>query len=81
MYEVVGFKAKYSLNSNLQLPNHAFSIKFLLKFNSLILEEYYMNHGLEKELPLYLHYHNVKTYNRYVVVGVEVIGTAEKYHR
>lgn len=74
MYEVVGFKPKYSYDSNLQIPNHAFSIKFLkIQFSDL--EEYILNR-LEKELPLYLHYHNVK-HTMDVVVGVEVIGTAE----
>ena len=74
MYEVVGFKPKYSDDANLQITNYAFLIKFL-KVQFPDLEEYILTR-LEKELPSYLHYHNVK-HTMDVLVGVEVIGTAE----
>lgn len=74
MYEVVGFKPYYSDDVNLQLPNHAFFIKFQ-KIQFADLEEYILTR-LEKELPTYLHYHNVK-HTVDVLVGVEIIGAAE----
>lgn len=75
MYEVVGFKPKFSDDDLLRIPNARFQLKFLgIRFGDL--EEYILNR-LEKELPHYLYYHNVK-HTMDVLIGVEVIGVAEK---
>lgn len=74
MYEVKGFKPKYAVDTSLQVPSHDFFVKFLrVQFPDL--EEYILDR-LERELPSYLHYHNVK-HTMDVLVGVEVIATAE----
>ncbi len=74
MYEVVGLKPRFSVDANLQVPNHDFFVKLgRVRFPDL--EEYILNR-LENELPQYLHYHNVK-HTMDVMVGVEVIGIAE----
>jgi adenylate cyclase len=74
MYEVKGIKAEFSENSDGQTPNAAFRIKFgLIQFTDiqeLILDK------LEKELPDYLFYHNVK-HTVDVVTEVELIGWGE----
>lgn len=75
MYEVKGFKPRYSDDAQLQIPNHAFAIK-LGKVRFPDLEDYILNR-LENELPPYLYYHNVK-HTMDVLVGVEVIGIAEQ---
>ncbi|MFW5851098.1 MAG: adenylate/guanylate cyclase domain-containing protein [Bacteroidota bacterium] len=75
MYELIGFKPKYSDDDLLWFPNDRFHIKFgHVRFFDL--EEYVLNR-LEKELPNYLTYHNVK-HTMDVLIGVEVIGTAEQ---
>jgi len=74
LYEVVGFKDKFCLNGNKYVPNKLFNIRFnFLRFDDL--EEYILNR-LEKELPKYLYYHNVK-HTMDVVIGVEIIGISE----
>jgi len=74
MYEVVGLKPKYSDDDLLIEPNNRFKVRFgHIRFGDL--EEYILNR-LEEELPSYLYYHNVK-HTMDVVIGVEVIGTAE----
>lgn len=74
MYEVTGFSPKYTDDANFQIPNHNFYVRFgRVRFPDL--EEYILNR-LEKELPSYLHYHNVK-HTMDVMIGVEVIATAE----
>jgi adenylate cyclase len=74
MYEVMGIKAEFSENEDGQTPNAAFRIKFgLIQFTDiqeLILDK------LEKELPDYLFYHNVK-HTVDVVTEVELIGWGE----
>jgi adenylate cyclase len=74
MYQVLGLKSEFSLNGEGVIPNDAFRIKFgLIQFTDiqeLILDK------LEKELPEYLHYHNVK-HTVDVVTEVELIGWAE----
>ncbi|MBQ4215353.1 MAG: HD domain-containing protein [Bacteroidales bacterium] len=74
LYRVTGFKPKYAVDAELQLPNHDFFIR-LAQVRFPDLEEYILNR-LEKELPPYLHYHNVK-HTMDVLIGVEVIATAE----
>ena len=75
MYEVIGFKPKFSDDDLLQIPNKRFQLKLsVVRFADL--EEYILNR-LEKELPHYLYYHNVK-HTMDVLIGVEVIGVAEK---
>jgi len=74
MYQVKGLKPEFSIDGNGIVPNDAFRIKFgLIQFTDiqeLILDK------LEKELPDYLHYHNVK-HTVDVVTEVELIGWAE----
>jgi class 3 adenylate cyclase len=75
MYEVIGFKPKFSDDDLLVIPNERFKLKLtIVRFADL--EEYILNR-LEKELPHYLYYHNVK-HTMDVLIGVEVIGVAEK---
>lgn len=74
MYEVVGFRPKYSDDAKLQFPNHNFYIR-LARVRFPDLEEYILNR-LETELPSFVHYHNVK-HTMDVLVGVEVIAIAE----
>lgn len=74
LYRVKGFCPKYACDETLQLPNHAFDIR-LARVRFPDLEEYILNR-LERELPSYLHYHNVK-HTMDVLIGVEVIATAE----
>lgn len=74
MYRVKGLKAEFSIDGAGVLPNEAFRIKFgLIQFTDiqeLILDK------LEKELPDYLYYHNVK-HTVDVVTEVELIGWGE----
>ncbi len=75
MFELIGFKPKFSDDDLLRIPNQRFYTRFgHVRFHDL--EEYILNR-LEKELPQYLYYHNVK-HTMDVLIGVEVIGTAEK---
>lgn len=74
LYNVLGFKPKYSDDPDLMIPNDLFKLSFgFIRFDDL--EEYILNR-LEKELPKHLYYHNVK-HTMDVAIGVEVIGTAE----
>ncbi len=74
MFEVVGLRPKYSDDDILLIPNKRFETKIgHVRFADL--EEYILNR-LENELPHYLYYHNVK-HTMDVLIGVEVIGTAE----
>lgn len=74
MYEVKGIRPEFSEKGEGRIPNEAFRIKFgLIQFTDiqeLILDK------LEKELPDYLFYHNVK-HTVDVVTEVELIGWAE----
>jgi adenylate cyclase len=75
MFELIGFKPKFSDDDLLWIPNERFHTRFgHVRFHDL--EEYILNR-LEKELPHYLYYHNVK-HTMDVLIGVEVIGSAEK---
>jgi adenylate cyclase len=74
MYKVKGLKPEFSENGDGCTPNAGFRIKFgLIQFTDiqeLILDK------LEKELPDYLYYHNVK-HTVDVVTEVELIGWGE----
>jgi adenylate cyclase len=74
LYTVEGLKPEYSLNGFRSRPNEMFDTRYkLIQFTDIqeiILEK------LEKELPPYLHYHNVK-HTVDVVTEVELLGWAE----
>jgi adenylate cyclase len=74
MYKVSGLKAEFSINGEGVLPNESFRIKFgLIQFTDI--QEIILD-KLEKELPDYLYYHNVK-HTVDVVTEVELIGWGE----
>jgi len=74
MYRVKGLKPEFSVNGEGVLPNEAFRIKFgLIQFTDI--QEIILD-KLEKELPAYLYYHNVK-HTVDVVTEVELIGWGE----
>jgi adenylate cyclase len=74
MYKVIGLKPEFSVNWEGILPNEAFRIKFgLIQFTDI--QEIILD-KLEKELPDYLYYHNVK-HTVDVVTEVELIGWGE----
>ncbi len=74
VYEVLGIKPQFSVNGDGINPNEAFNIKFaLIQFTDI--QEIILD-KLEKELPGYLYYHNVK-HTVDVVTEVELIGWAE----
>jgi adenylate cyclase len=74
MYEVKGLKPEFSVNGDGREPNDAFMIKFgLIQFTDI--QEIILD-KLEKDLPDYLFYHNVK-HTVDVVTEVELIGWAE----
>jgi hypothetical protein len=74
MYKVKGIKPEFSVNGEGILPNELFRIKFgLIQFTDI--QEIILD-KLEKELPGYLFYHNVK-HTVDVVTEVELIGWGE----
>lgn len=74
MYQVKGLKPEFSVDGNGVVPNAAFRIKFgLIQFTDI--QEIILD-KLEKELPSYLFYHNVK-HTVDIVTEVELIGWAE----
>jgi adenylate cyclase len=74
MYKVIGLKPDLSAYREGVLPNESFRIKFgLIQFTDI--QEIILD-KLEKELPDYLYYHNVK-HTVDVVTEVELIGWAE----
>ncbi|MBI5010356.1 MAG: HD domain-containing protein, partial [Bacteroidia bacterium] len=74
MYRVMGLKAEFSQNGEGMVPNEAFRIKFgLIQFTDI--QEIILD-KLEKELPEYLYYHNVK-HTVDIVTEVELIGWGE----
>lgn len=74
MYEVGGLKPEFSVDGEGVLPNESFRIKFgLIQFTDI--QEIILD-KLEKELPDYLYYHNVK-HTVDVVTEVELIGWGE----
>lgn len=74
MYEVKGIKPGFSENGDGCTPNPAFRVQFgLIQFTDI--QEMILD-KLEKELPEYLFYHNVK-HTVDVVTEVELIGWGE----
>ena len=74
MYRVIGLKPEFSVDGDGVTPNEAFRIKFgLIQFTDI--QEIILD-KLERELPSYLFYHNVK-HTVDVVTEVELIGWAE----
>ncbi|HBE43130.1 MAG TPA: guanylate cyclase [Bacteroidales bacterium] len=74
IYRVKGLRREFSADGEGALPNEAFRIKFgLIQFTDI--QEIVLD-KLEKELPDYLFYHNVK-HTVDVVTEVELIGWAE----
>ncbi len=74
MYMVKGLKPEFSVDGKGAVPNDAFRIKFgLIQFTDI--QEIILD-KLERELPAYLFYHNVK-HTVDVVTEVELIGWAE----
>jgi hypothetical protein len=74
MYMVKGLKPEFSVDGKGVIPNDAFRIKFgLIQFTDI--QEIILD-KLERELPSYLFYHNVK-HTVDVVTEVELIGWAE----
>ncbi len=74
MFEVMGLKPEFSENGEGRIPNDMFDTKYkLIQFTDI--QEIILD-KLEKELPKYLYYHNVK-HTVDVVTEVELIGWAE----
>jgi class 3 adenylate cyclase len=74
MYTVTGLKPEFSVDGKGVTPNEAFRIKFgLIQFTDI--QEIILD-KLERELPDYLFYHNVK-HTVDVVTEVELIGWGE----
>ncbi len=74
LFTVVGIKEGFAADEKRLLPNDAFRTQFMLvQFSDL--QEIVLD-KLEKELPNYLHYHNVK-HTVDVVTESELIGWAE----
>ena len=74
MYRVTGLKPEFSIDGLGSIPNEAFRIKFgLIQFTDI--QEIILD-KLERELPEYLFYHNVK-HTVDVVTEVELIGWGE----
>jgi class 3 adenylate cyclase len=74
IYRVKGLKPEFSVDGNGVIPNGSFRIKFgLIQFTDM--QEMILD-KLEKELPGYVFYHNVK-HTVDVVTEVELIGWAE----
>jgi adenylate cyclase len=74
MFIVKGLKPEFSVEGNGIIPNDLFETKFkLIQFTDI--QEIILD-KLEKELPKYLYYHNVK-HTVDVVTEVELIGWAE----
>jgi len=74
LFTVTGIKAKFAADQKRYLPNESFRTQWMLvQFSDL--QEYILD-KLEKELPEYLYYHNVK-HTVDVVTECELIGWAE----
>jgi class 3 adenylate cyclase len=74
MFVVNGIRPEYSMRNRGVMPNALFNTKFkLIQFTDI--QEMILD-KLEKELPAYLYYHNVK-HTVDVVTEVELIGWAE----
>ena len=74
LYQVKGFTPEYSVDKEGKEPNNKFRTKFqLIKFDDL---EEFMLDKLERELPKYLYYHNLK-HTIDVGIQAEVLGRGE----
>lgn len=74
LYQVKGFTPEYSIDKEGKVPNKKFRIKFqLIKFDDL---EEFMLDKLERELPKYLYYHNLK-HTIDVGIQAEILGRGE----
>jgi len=74
MFMIKGLKPEFSINGEGLVPNNMFDTKFkLIQFTDI--QEIILD-KLEKELPAYLYYHNVK-HTVDVVTEVELIGWTE----
>ena len=74
LYEITGFLPEYSFDETMQTPNSAFKTKLqLIRYDDL--EEFILD-KLERELPKYLYYHNLK-HTVDVVIQSEIIGRGE----
>jgi hypothetical protein len=74
MFEVQGIRPEFSRNEKGKVPNELFNTKFkLIQFTDI--QEVVLD-KLERELPSFLYYHNVK-HTVDVVTEVELIGWAE----
>lgn len=74
LYTLKGLKTEFSINGEGIIPNESFRIKFgLIQFTDI--QEIILD-KLEKDLPDYLYYHNVK-HTVDVVTEVELIGWGE----
>ncbi len=74
LYQVKGFTPEYSIDNEGKVPNKKFRIKFqLVKFDDL---EEFMLDKLERELPKYLYYHNLK-HTIDVGIQAELLGRGE----
>lgn len=74
IYEIIGLKPEFSVDGLGRVPNESFRIKFgLIQFTDI--QEIILD-KLERELPDFLFYHNIK-HTVDVVTEVELIGWAE----
>ncbi len=74
LYQVKGFTPNYSEDSHGLIPNKKFKVKFqLIKYDDL---EEFMLDKLERELPKYLYYHNLK-HTIDVGIQAELLGRGE----
>ncbi|HEX2920972.1 MAG TPA: adenylate/guanylate cyclase domain-containing protein [Bacteroidales bacterium] len=74
LYKLGGLKSEFSINGEGVVPNESFRVKFgLIQFTDI--QEIILD-KLEKELPSFLYYHNVK-HTVDVVTEVELIGWGE----
>lgn len=74
LYEVKGFLPEYAFDDKMQIPNSSFNTKLqLIRYDDL--EEFILD-KLERELPKYLYYHNLK-HTMDVVIQSEIIGRGE----
>jgi class 3 adenylate cyclase len=74
LFTATMLRQEYSIDSSKVIPNEKFNIKFqLIQFTDI--QEIILD-KMEKELPSYLYYHNVK-HTVDVVTEVELIGWAE----
>lgn len=74
LYQVKGFTPEYSVDKEGKIPNKKFRIKFqLIMYDDL---EEFMLDKLERELPKYLYYHNLK-HTIDVGIQTELLGRGE----